>query len=813
MDLTGTIINSTYRVKHILSESVMSNVYVGETLKTGLKIAIKTIMRENALFSIDQIIQFQNEYNILSQLNHDNIVKIFETGSIHSDLIPTTYYIVMEYIEGQSLASLIKNRGEIPLEDSVNIIEQICQAIIHIHGSGITHRDLKPSNILIDKNNIVKIIDFGFARMRDFSQFNSLDQVIGTFAYMAPASYDDNSSDYAESNDLYSIGIIFYQMLSGALPFIGDSIMAVIQQHLAATPTPLSTYKKNIPPMIEKIIFKLIDKDINCRYQTAQALLYDIACFKRGRKKFILGLTDKHTHLTYKSHLVGRSNELGALLSLFNKAKRGNGSFCVISGEAGIGKTRLVEEMIKKVNNNSCSFIYGKSRPIENKIPYGPLQESINMYIKSFTHYAESKKNNIVQQLKKELKNHTQILLKFNPNIREITGIPSSANRLTPSSENIIIKTVLSRFLLTLAAQENGMIMLLEDMQWMDNGSLELVGEIVKNISQYPLLLIGTYRSNDPGENPYLRKFVESSRDLSAPVQIMHLAPLKEQETLTFIAGLLLDDSGGNIQIAKLIHDKSNGNPFFTIEVLKQFVEEKTLFYDNGRWNLDYSILCQMKPSKSIIDVILNRVSFLNNLDRNILSCASVLGNNFNMRILYKIGRQIGFTTGNTVTYANEVDIDSCIRNALDLKLVEGNIQNKNILSFAHDRIREALSISISEKEKKRLHLHLAQILEDIHSDDEDYLFEIANHYIESTDSMKILEYAFPAGLKSKEKYANDTALHYLSITTSILEDQNVLSIEHYKKMWLASKEAIGEIYLIIGKYDEAIMLFSEIIQ
>jgi tetratricopeptide (TPR) repeat protein len=148
-----------------------------------------------------------------------------------------------------------------------------------------------------------------------------------------------------------------------------------------------------------------------------------------------------------------------------------------------------------------------------------------------------------------------------------------------------------------------------------------------------------------------------------------------------------------------------------------------------------------------------------------------------------------------------------------DLKLVEGNIQNKNILSFAHDRIREALSISISEKEKKRLHLHLAKILEDIHSDDEDYLFEIANHYIESTDSMKILEYAFPAGLKSKEKYANDTALHYLSITTSILEDQNVLSIEHYKKMWLASKEAIGEIYLIIGKYDEAIMLFSEIIQ
>ena len=292
MNISGTIINDTFRVGSIITDGHMSCVYEGENINNKTKIVIKTLKWDNTSYNVEGIIRFQNESNIISQLDHNNIVKIYDTGCIHYEFIPSTYYIVMEYIEGESLSSLLRERGQLPIDTAINIMEQICSALEYIHMKGIIHHDLKPSNILIDTQNTIKIIDFGLSQMREYSQFTDLEEIIGTFAYMAPLKTDSDTKSFMESNDLYSVGIMLYQMLTGKLPFTGDSIMSIMQQHLAAIPKAPSIYCKSIPAIVEKIIMKLLAKDTDYRYHTACGLLHDINCYKRGRKSFMLGLAD-----------------------------------------------------------------------------------------------------------------------------------------------------------------------------------------------------------------------------------------------------------------------------------------------------------------------------------------------------------------------------------------------------------------------------------------------------------------------------------------------------------------------------------------
>jgi len=813
MNLTGTIINNKFRVIEKISSGNMGEVYLGEIIKTGNKVAAKIL--NNTLGQVENIIRFQTESSIISQINHPNIVKIYESGCILSEIMPAKYYIVMEYIEGQNLRDILLLKKVLSVSDSIDIIIQTCSALEFIHDKGVIHRDLKPSNILIGKDKTVNIIDFGLSQMRELNQFNSLDEIVGTFSYLAPVKNGKHEGYYPESIDLYSLGIVFYQMLTGELPFTGDAIISIMHQHLAKVPDPPSNFNSMIPGVIEKIILKMIEKDPEKRYQSARGVIYDLNCFKRGRKNYILGLADKSVKINFKSNMVGRKNESNYLTKLYDQALEGNGNLCLISGESGVGKSRLVEELKENIDTNNISFVMGKSIAGDNKTPYGPLHDAIYMYMKRFNHYTTDKKKGIKTKVQLNSKKRTDILLKFNPLIKEIIGESSCSSGIKSVNENVLFRTLLSQFLLNLSRAEDGITVFLEDIQWLDSGSFELLTELMKEISGYPLFIIATYRSNEIQNNCRLREFIDSSYNLDRALNAIQLDTLRKHETEQFISELLIDDTSIISQITEIIHQKSNGNPFFSLEILKQLVDEKALYYENSKWNIDYGILCQIKISKSIIDVILDRVSQLNVEEKIILSYAAVIGKTFDVKFLYELDDRINIF--GTLKYkdkflSSKIDIDRSINKALSLNLLEENYLNNRCISFTHDRIREAFYLNINKSEKKILHLQIASILEEINNDDENTVFEIANHYIQSDNKTKVLEYSFKAGLKSKGKYANDTAIHYFTIALEILEDTKIFSTDNYKAIWLKSKESMGEIFLTIGKYDEAIKLFSEML-
>ena len=808
MDLSGIRISNKYQIIRELARGSMSTVYLGRDIFNDKDVAIKILKSENTSNRVEEVIRFHSEASTVSRIEHPNLVRILDVGNILLMYMPSVHYIVMEHINGQTLQSLM-NHQRLPLDLVLDIAVQICHALEHIHTLGIIHRDLKPSNIMIDVSGAVKLIDFGLARIRELSDLKTIDEIIGTFAYLPPEQSGMVDWGIDERSDLYALGIILYQMLTGILPYTGDSIISIVHQHIARVPTPPSQLDSSIPDIIEDMIFKLIEKEPGKRYQTAHGLLGDLERFRQGKKDFILGLNDTYTQLDYHTRLIGRKDEVAYLEHQYMNMLRGRGSVCLISGEAGIGKTRLAFELTERTELPGCCFISGKAYPGGNRTPYGALQEAIDLYIKMFDHYDDEKRKAIQNHMHRKLYDHGRIILNFNPSSRQILGECAHLVDIDPAGENRRFRMAVGTFLLQLSIAENGMVLVINDLQWLDEGSFEILYELIRNIEQYPFMVIGTYRNNEITDTHSLRAFISRSHEHFYPLHSIHLHRLARADMNSFISALLHEESQGMGEIPSLVYQKSGGNPFFCIEILKQLIDEKAIEFTGGGWLINKPVVNTIEISSSLIEVILRRFSLLTPIEKEILSYAAVIGKKFESSLLYRLDHTSVFR--DSFETLDMQAISAIINKAISLNLLECDILENRLLNFTHDRIREAFYLEIPKSKKKKLHYDIAIIIEELYTSSGRTIFDIASHFIESGDSSKILEYAYPAGIKAMENYANDNALHYFDITIKLLEKMNLLSSTRYHDLWLKAMQARGEVYLTVGKYDDAIKLFNEI--
>ena len=808
MDLSGIIISDKYQIIREIERGSMSTVYLGRDTSNNCDVAIKILNSENTSNRVEDVLRFHSEASTISRIEHPNIVKIFDVGNILLMYMPSVHYIVMEYINGQTLQSMI-NHEQIPVNTALEITEQICSALEHIHNLGIIHRDLKPSNIMIDSTGTVKLIDFGLARIRELSELKTIDEIIGTFAYMPPAQSGIVERNIDERSDLYSLGIILYQMLTGVLPYTGDSIISIIHQHIAMVPTPPAQINTLIPDIIEDIIFKLIEKEPEKRYQTSRGLLCDLERYRYGKSDFILGLNDKTIQMNYRTRLIGRNDEILYMEKLYMNMLSAMGSFCLISGEAGIGKTRLSQELEDRPGFPACCFISSKAYSGENKTPYGPLQEAIDFHVRLFGKYSKEKKLKIQTYMHQKLNDCGSILFNFNPSTRQLIGDCPPPVGIDAEGENRRFRRALVKYFLHLSSAEDGMVLVINDMQWLDEGSFEILTELISSIEKYPLLVIGTYRNNEISETHSLRKIIRLSYEHHYPLHSIHLHRLSMHEINSLISALLHEESDCLRNIPSLVFRKSSGNPFFCIEILKQLIDEKAISFEGGNWLVNRDIISNIEISGSLLDLILRRLSLLTPYEKKLLAYAAVIGRKFDPALLFRL-EQTPDTASITDTPEKQ-EINAVINKAISLNLLERDMHENRLLYFTHDRIREAFYLDIPVEKRKILHYMIACMLEEMYTCSGRNVFDIANHFIESGDTAKTLEYAYPAGLKARENYANDNALSYFDITINLLEGMNLLSSSEYHDLWLRAMQARGDVYLTIGKYNEAIKLFNEI--
>ncbi|MBN1799518.1 MAG: sigma 54-interacting transcriptional regulator [Spirochaetales bacterium] len=790
------LIYDRYEIIRQIDEGGISRVYLGFDHTSRNEVIVRMLKPEILSNHIEDIIRFRNEAAILSRLDHAHIVKIYEAFEYENH-----HYIIMEYISGESLYKIIRSGKKITEKVIIEILVQVCQALDYIHQQNIVHRDLKPGNIMVavDEKGAyhIKVIDFGLAFIKEFTAINDAEEIAGTFCYMSPEHFRVINRSVDERSDLYSLGIIFYQLLSGVLPFEGKSTGSIIHQQLAMPPLPPAKHNESISETLEKIILKLLEKEPDKRYQSARGLEQDLVKYKQGERKFPLGMNDKQVRLLFTTGLLSREEELKNLKGLYDNTLKGQGSVCFIAGEAGKGKTRLAEELRSYVYREGGVFIDGKCFSGKNKTPYGAFKDALNIYVKKFRDYPEDKKQDIKNKLKQTIGELCGIMLQLNPALSVILDKCPKLVRLEVEREKKRFLMVAAQFLLALSRIEKGLVLFIDDLQWVDDGSMDLLSEISLELNKNPLLIIGTYRNDEINTGHRVNTFKQELDTKQYAYSEIYLDAFNKQGVDEFVKSLLNTKDENIENITEVIYQKSKGNPFFALEILKQFVDDKVVYLKADAWEINKEKLNKTEIAPTIVDIVMKRISWLSEEEVKVLSYAAVIGRKFDVAILFRL-----------LDY-EAAEIIRIVDRAIQLQLLDEDLQERGALFFVHDRIKEAFYKKCGDKERMALHKKIGKTLEQMNQGSTDrIIFDLAYHFIEGKDDEKILEYGYPAGVKAGDHYAYEEALRYLTLTNTIIEERG----ERGRELWVNTNRSISEIYLIIGRNDEAIDISRKIL-
>ncbi len=788
----GQTIDDQYRLVERLGEGGMAVVFKADDLRNNREVAIKFLKPGRISSYIEDRIRFKKEVRIISKLNHPKIVTLYSTGEYNN-----TPYIVMELLAGENLYVEL-NKGKIfNIEEAVKIIKQIAEALSYVHSRGMIHRDLKPGNIVIESEAAnIKLLDFGLALVMELSEIKEEEEVLGTFGYMSPEATGIVSKQVDERSDLYSLGIVFYRLVTGELPFKAKSMDRLLHQQVAVMPTRPSKINFDLPQVLEDIIMKLLEKEPDLRYQSALGLIYDLERYGAGEKDFIIGERDQKIKLTYRTRLIGRQAELNKLIGLFDKAKGFAGQLCFISGEAGIGKSRLVEEIRGYVYEQRGLFFIARCLDQKNKIPYQPFKDILDEYIRIVKRKGELAINEERRRIKELLGELSGIIVKLNHNMIDILGEVPEVASLDPERENKRFIMVCANFFCNLSKVKHGIVLFIDDLQWADEGSLRLVEEMLSVIDDSNLLLIGTYRDNEIDQEHRLNKIKEEAKqEKYALAQIkLHLFNHERMNKLT--AELLGERQEKAEKLTRYIMKNTKGNPFFATTILRELVERKILIWEEGYWKENWDEIEKLPVSANIVDIILFSIKELPLEQIRLLSIASVIGRKFELDILYELIKE------------EKEKIIGFVDDAIDKQLLERDLEKGKII-FAHDRIKDAFYTRIVEEERKNYHLKIGQTIEARNKGrTEEVIFELAHHYIEGGDKEKILKYGLPAAAKAKGSYANDEAIQYYKVVINILSQEG----RKGDQMWISANEELAEVYSTIGNNGVTIIICQQIL-
>lgn len=790
-------VHSQYKILEEVEKNGIATVYKAcdtINMRNGtLKILEKDILSPY----IEDKIRFHKEIETVGQLDHPGIVKFYDSGEYDG-----TLYVSMEMLEGITLQDLIRQGQVFPIYESIKVVKQIAGALSFAHGQRLVHRALRADNVFVTgKENSVKLLDFGMSLVMIPKRIKQEADVISVFGYMPPEATGIVNKPVDERSDLYSLGVIFYQLLTMELPFKGRTAGELSHQQVLVTASAPSRINSDIPKVLDSIVKKLLDKDPEGRYQSAVGLYHDLERFEKGDRDFALGEMDQRVKLSRNVRFVGRDKEFETIKEMVNQTRHKKGAICLISGEAGSGKSRLVEEIRSYVFEQDGIFFTGKCFDQENKVPYKPFKDITEKYIKRFNDLDKDVAEKEIRWLKSTLSGEIKEIVKLNPEFEEVVGnLPELAALDDPEKQNVRFRLACSKFFTNLTAEATEVVLFIDDLQWADDGTLTLLEEMAKVIGHSNVLILGTYRSNEVEADHGLNKIKARAVRHGYPLHDISLKPFDYERMHKLVAETLGEPLEKAERLAHFLLKNTHGNPFFTITFLKELVDRKLLTWDRGSWKENWGEIEKLPAVATLIDMVLFRTNQLPERVDRMLKVSSIVGKEFHMAMLYKLINE------------NQETIIFLVDEAVERELLE-RAPEKNKFIFAHDRIKEAFETKMSDEEKIGFHLRIAQIIEEQNEGrEEEVAFELAHHYMKSHSREKALHYCLMAAEKARVNYANKEAIklfHYAK--------EMILRKEGKSKKYLEILENSGEVCRREGmhlealkNYDEAIALTEE---
>jgi len=767
--MIGILLNQRYRLDAELGHGGMGTVYRAHDQLLDRDVAIKVL--SNTKLGTEGRARLLREAQAVAKLNHPNIVTVHDAGEVDN-----TPFIVMELIGGHSLRTMMP----LPLPDALRVVQHICLALEHAHSHNIIHRDLKPENVMLlpspSKDGLkVKLMDFGLARSSAADRLTEEGTIIGTMSYLAPETA--MGQDASPQSDLYSFGVMMYELTANRLPFTGDTLMAVVSQHLYAPVVPPSTYNSNISPALDTLIVRLLSKQPEDRPGSAaevrQAL--DLLSLDRSSTADQAAAEPLLLDRIARGRLVGRQTELNQLHEMWRRTQQGRGHLALISGEPGIGKTRLANEAIAYAQLGGAGIMRGGCYEYEATTPYLPLVEALREWVA--TQQAD--------ELRTQLGSNAYELAKLAPEIEVKLGPVAPNPSLPPNEERLRLFDHIARFLQKIAVTR-GLLLFIDDLHWADTGTLALLHYLMRRLRNERVMILAAYREVELDRtHPLANALVEWNRERLATR--IPIGRLSLDETGAMLAALFAQ-ADISPEFTQLIHRETEGNPYFIEEVVKSLIEQGQIYREGDRWQRKE--LGELTVPQSVKEAIGRRLNRLTPVCTDILRSASALGKLFEFNELA------------AVVEANDDQLLDALDEAIGAQLIRGERGDQFV--FTHDKIREVLYEEMNSIRRRRLHQRIGEGLERLYAAHPDeHVQDLAHHFVESGDCAKGMQYAIKAAEKSERLFAHDEALHYYEHAlecAEALKQTDQLVVIH---------AAIGDVYYNRGPFQAAVEAYE----
>ena len=502
---------------------------------------------------------------------------------------------------GEFLDRVIERRKEQPLDLTCCLRTAIglVAALSHVHQQGLIHKDVKPENVLVDDAGHAWLTGFGVASRlgRERVTPAPAETIPGTLAYMSPEQTGRMNRSVDARSDLYSLGITLYQMLTGALPFAAFDSLEWVHCHIARQPVAPAD-RADVPAPLSAIVMKLLAKNAEERYQTAAGLEADLErCLSQWQARghidpFRLGENDSSDRLLIPEKLYGRRREVDTLLSALDRTiAHGTAECVVVSGYAGVGKSSVVNELQKRLVAPRGLFAAGKFDQYKWDVPYATLTQAFQMLMRQVLVTSDVEIAQWRSAILEALGPNGQLMINLIPEVEFVIGKQPPVAELPPQEARRRFQSVFRRFLSAFATAEHPLVLFLDDLQWLDRATLELLEPLVTDPDVRHLVLIGAYRDNEVDASHPLTGVLAAIRAAGVSTHDIVLAPLAFDDVAQLVSDSLRCERDAAVPLARLIHEKTGGNPFFVNQFVTSLADEGLLRFDRGAaawcWDLD----------------------------------------------------------------------------------------------------------------------------------------------------------------------------------------------------------------------------------
>ncbi len=830
--MTATL--SGYQLLETLHSGSKTVIYRGRRETDNASVIVKTLLCEHPL--LEDIARLRHEYQIIEPLQIPGIVKAYELKNYQHGLA-----LVLEDIPGCLLQELIATQTT-TLITFLKVGINLAHILGELHAQQIIHKDIKPDNILINPDSgEAKLIDFSISSRLDkenptLSNPNLLE---GTLAYMSPEQTGRMNRAVDYRTDFYSLGVTLYEMLTGTLPFQAVDPMELIHCHIAKTPAaPCSEtvcrVLEEVPEAISAIILKLLAKTAEERYQSAWGLKADLEeCLFQlhttGKiENFVPGRQDKSGHFLIPQKLYGREAEVATLMAAFKRVAGGSSELMLVSGYSGIGKTSVVNEVHKPIVGARGYFIAGKFDQFKRNIPYASLIQAFQSLIGQLLTESEAQIQVWKEKLLTALGENGQVIIDVIPEVELIIGTVPPVTQLGAAESQNRFNRVFGQFIGVFTSQDHPLVVFLDDLQWADSASLNLIELLMADSGRKYLFLIGAYRDNEVSPTHLLMLSLDKIQKAGAALNNIVLSPLQLTDVEELVSDTL-NDTQHIKPLAELLFHKTGGNPFFLTQLLKTLYQEELLSYEfySGvwQWNIQH-IQAIGLTDLNVVELTARNIRKLSLETQEVLKLAACIGNTFNLDVLAIVNEASSLTTAAQLWSALQAGLILPLNQDYKIPLAfsqedSGGVTLTDVkvdYKFLHDRVQQAAYSLIPDEQKKATHLKIGQLLllNTTSEERKENIFALVNQLnygadllIFETEKYEFAELNLIAGQRAKAATAHDSAVKYLQVGLDFLAED---SWESQYDLTLALHEEAAEAAFLNGDF-EGMQRFVEVVQ